>query len=75
MEAREYLIQNTFTKMSYLKTLRDEPLKEIQAVLRNNDIGQPNLDMDMPESNPQATEDLREYIELCTKHSRQIILF
>ena len=31
--------------------------------------------MDMPESNPQATEDLRSYIELCTKTSRQIVLF
>ena len=27
-EAMEYLIQNTFTKMSYLKTLREDPLKE-----------------------------------------------
>ena len=74
-EAMEYLIQNTFNKMGYLKTLRDEPLKEIQAVLRSNDIGQHNLGMDMPESNPQATEDLRSYIELCTKTSRQIVLF
>ena len=74
-EAMEYLIQNTFNKMGYLKTLRDEPLKEIQAVLRSNDIGQHNLGMDMPESNPPATEDLRSYIELCTKTSRQIVLF
>ena len=74
-EAMEYLIQNTFNKMGYLKTLRDEPLKEIQAVLRSNDIGQHNLGMDMPENNPQATEDLRSYIELCTKTSRQIVLF
>ena len=74
-EAMEYLIQNTFNKMGYLKTLRDDPLKEIQAVLRSNDIGQHNLGMDMPESNPQATEDLRSYIELCTKTSRQIVLF
>ena len=74
-EAMEYLIQNTFNKMGYLKTLRDEPLKEIQAVLRNNDIGQHNLDMGMPENNPQATEDLRSHIELCTKTSRQIVLF
>ena len=51
-EAMEYLIQNTFNKMGYLKTLRDEPLKEIQAVLRNNDIGQHNLGMDMPENQP-----------------------
>ena len=74
-EAMEYLIQNTFNKMGYLKTLRDDPLREIQAVLRNNDIGQHNLGMDMPENNPQATEDLRSYIELCTKASRQIVLF
>ena len=74
-EAMEYLIQNTFNKMGYLKRLRDEPLKEIQAVLRSNDIGQHNLGMDMPENNPQATEDLRSYIELCTKTSRKIVLF
>ena len=74
-EAMEYLIQNTFTKMSYLKTLRDDPLKEIQAVLRSNAIGQHNLGMDMPQGNPQATEDLRGYIELCTKTSRQVVLF
>ena len=74
-DAMEYLIRNTFKKMGYLKTLRDDPLKEIQAVLHSNDIGQHNLDMDMPESNPQATEDLRSYIELCTKTSRQIVLF
>ena len=74
-EAMEYLIKNSFNKMGYLKTLRDEPLKEIQAVLRSNDINQPNLDMDMPEGNPQATEELRSYIDLCSKTSRQIILF
>ena len=74
-EAMEYLIQNTFNKMGYLKTLRDDPLRELQAVLRNNDIGQHILGMEMPESNPQATEDLRSYIELCTKASRQIVLF
>ena len=73
-EAMEYLIQNTFAKMGYLKTLRDDPLREIQAVLRSNDIGQYDLG-DMPESNPQAIGDIRDYIELCTKTSRQIVLF
>ena len=72
-EAMEYLIQNTFNKMSYLKTLCDDPKKEIQAVLRSNDIGQYNFNMDTPESNPQATEDLRTYLELCKKTHRQIV--
>ena len=74
-EAMEYLIQNTFNKMGYLKTLCDDPLREIQAVLRSNDIGQHNLGMDLPKSNPQATDDIRAYIELCTKTGRQIVLF
>ena len=73
-EAMEYLIQNTFNKMSYLKTLCDDPKKEIQAVLRSNEIGQYNLNMDLPKSNPQATEDLRTHIELCKKTNRQIVL-
>ena len=42
-EAMEYLIQNTFNKMSYLKQLAAEPLKEIQAVLRSNDIAKETL--------------------------------
>ena len=42
-EAMEYLIQNTFSKMSYLKRLAAEPLKEVQAVLRSNDIAKENL--------------------------------
>ena len=73
-EAMEYLIQNTFNKMSYLKTRCDDPHKEIQAVIRSNDIGQFKLKLDMPESNPQATADLRNYIELCKKTNRQIVL-
>jgi hypothetical protein len=42
-EALEYLVRNTFTKMGLLKRLHDEPLKEIQAVLKTNDIGQLQL--------------------------------
>ena len=34
-EALEYLVKNTFTKMGYLKVLCQEPLKEIQAILRS----------------------------------------
>ena len=73
-EALEYLIQNTFDKMSYLKKLTEIPLKEIQAILRSDDIAQQKLNLDSPESNPEAIEDLQRYIELCTKTNRQILL-
>jgi hypothetical protein len=58
-EAIEYLVQNTFTKMGYLKHLNPEPLKEIQAILRSNDIGQQTLALEMEEGNKQAIDELR----------------
>lgn len=74
-EALEYLIKNTFTKMGLIKRLHTEPLKEIQAILRINDIGQLNLNLNAPDSNTGALADLRQYIELAAKTSKQIVLF
>jgi hypothetical protein len=37
-EALEYLIDNTFPKMAYLSKFSDEPKRELQAILRANDI-------------------------------------
>jgi hypothetical protein len=73
-EAMEYLIQNTFSKMSYLKRLSAEPLKEVQAVLRSNDIAQENLLFTKGENNPDAIEDLRNYLQLCSMKSQQVVL-
>ena len=63
-DALEYLVTNTFSKMGYIKRLNPDPPKEIQAILRSNDIGQQTLALQMEESNPQAVEDLRNYIDL-----------
>lgn len=73
-EALEYLLKNTFTKRSFLKHIRSEALKELQAILRINDIGQQTLSMNMDESNPLAIEEIRTYVELCTRTHRQIVL-
>ena len=69
-EAMEYLIQNTFSKMSYLKTLAAEPLKEFQAVLRSNDAAKETLLFQSGENNPQAIEDVRNHVDLCTRVNR-----
>ena len=74
-EALEYLITNTFTKMALIAHLNDAPAQEIQAVLRSNDIGQQSLALELPESNPDAIKDIRQYIDLCTRTSRQIVLY
>ncbi|MGH9428076.1 MAG: BREX system P-loop protein BrxC, partial [Terriglobia bacterium] len=73
-EALLYLVQNTFTKMGYLKRLNPEPFREIQAILRSNDIGQQTLALETEEGNKQAIDDLRSYVVLSTAASRQIIL-
>ncbi len=72
--ALEYLIGNSFGKISYLEHLRDNPLPEIQAVLRREDVTQSALDLDGPTSNPKAIREVRDYIELATKTSQQILL-
>jgi hypothetical protein len=73
-EAMEYLIKNTFSKMSYLKRLSNEPNKEMQAILRSNDIAKENLLFETGENNPEAIEDLRSYTQLCSMKSQQIVL-
>lgn len=73
-EAMEYLIQNTFSKMSYLKRLTPEPLKEIKTVLHSNDIAKENLLFQKGESNPEALEDLRGYLQLSSMKSQQVVL-
>jgi hypothetical protein len=73
--AMEYLITNTFTKMSYLKRLTDNPPKEIQAILRSNDIGQQTLGLTIEEGNPHAIGEVRNFIELASKASRPVVLY
>src|SRR5205814_164923 len=61
-EALEYLIKNTFSKMGLLKKLQPDEqsrLKEIQATLRLNDVGQLQLGLNAQDANGQAVQDVR----------------
>ena len=70
----EYLVKNTFSKMGYLKRLVSEPLKEIQTVLRSNDVDKETLELQAGENNPEALDDLREYLRLASLKSQQVVL-
>ena len=70
----EYLIDNTFSKMSYIEHPTTNAQAEAQAVLRANDVGQQTLNLTLPEYNPKATGEVRQYIDLCTKTSKQIVM-
>jgi len=73
-DALEYLIRNAYPKMDYIKHLHPNPKQEIQSTLRANDLDQVSLDLETPEANTQALDDLREYVRLCGVTSKQIVL-
>lgn len=73
-EALEYLVRNTFTKMGYLKQLSPDPLPEIQAILRSNDVAQQALALQVDEGNKQAIDDVRNYVGLMAASSKQLVL-
>ena len=73
-EALEYLIQNTFSKMNYLKKLLADPLPEMQAVLRGNDSAREKLLFEKGENNPDAINDLRSFLQLSATGSKQVVL-
>jgi hypothetical protein len=60
--------------MGYIKVKSESPQKEIQAILRSNDIAQQTLNLTIDEGNPEAIAELRNYIDLCTKTSKPIVL-
>lgn len=73
-ESLEYLVENTFSRMGYLKQRSPDPAKETQAILRANDIGQQTLALDVEDSNKQAVDDVRNYVGLMASQSRQVVL-
>lgn len=73
-ESLAYLVKNTFNKMGYLKRLSHEPLKEIQAIIRSNDIAQQTLILETEEGNKQAIDDVRNYVALMSSNNKQIVL-
>ena len=73
-EALEYLIKNAYPKMRFIKHLHQNPKQEIQSTLRANDVDQVSMNLNTPEANAEALDDVREYVRLCAMTSKQIVL-
>jgi len=74
IEALNYLIENTYTKLGYLKVIAADPRREIQAVLRANDAAQESLRLKGSEANPDAVQEIRSYLDLADRASKQVVL-
>lgn len=73
-EACQYLLENTYTKLAYLKKLQKDPWRELSAVLTVDDIGQMGLALDGEEGNPQAVKDVDQYIALKASGTERIVV-
>lgn len=69
-----YLLENTFTKLAYLKVLQSDPLRELRAVLTADDIAQLGLSLDGAEGNPQAVTEMQQYINLKASGNDRILV-
>lgn len=72
-EALEILIKDSFPKMGYIDHLQPEPKKELQRVLRANDLD--SLGFDDSNMNKEALADLRDYLSLATSNNRRVVLY
>ena len=68
----EYLVANTFSKLSLLSKPNGNPQQETSAVL-NTPVSE-GFDLQGGESNTQAMEEVRRFIELSSTASRMVIL-
>jgi len=73
-EACRYLLENTYTKLSYIQVYQQDPWRELNAVLTVDDIGQMGLTLDGEEGNPKATKDVEQYVSLRASGTERILL-
>ena len=73
-EACEYLLENTYTKLGFLKVLQQDPMRELSAVLTIDDIGQTAFALDGEEGNPQAVKEVDQYITLRAGSNERLLV-
>ncbi|MBJ2291198.1 BREX system P-loop protein BrxC [Pseudomonas sp. MF5691] len=73
-EACQYLLENTFTKLGYLRVLQQEPERELHAILHTSDIGQLGLTLDGDEGNPQAIKEVEQFISLRASGNERLLV-
>ena len=73
-EAYQYVLENTFSKLTLLRLTPGDVLKEIQAILFADDMGQLNMDLSASECNPDATQEVEWYINLKVERNEAIYI-
>jgi len=72
-ELINYLITNTYNKLPYLKVRKVDPIAEIRALLSADDYAQRHLALGGEEGNPQALDEVRQYLALTAASNRVLL--
>ena len=73
-EACQYLLENSFTKLTYLTSFAENTPREITAVLSADDVGQVTIDMNDELGNPRATAEVDQYITLRAGSDERVLV-
>lgn len=65
-EACQYLLENTYSKLGYLRVLQKDPVRELHALLHTDDIAQLGLSLGEEDANSQAVKEVDQFIALKT---------
>jgi hypothetical protein len=68
-----YLITNTYSKLTLLKHRCPDANAEIKAVLTSDDVAQRSMDANSPELNPLALNEVRQYLALSASQTRVLL--
>jgi len=72
-ELINYLITNTYNKLPYLKIRKPDPIAEIRALLSADNVGQQELALGGEDGNPQAIDEVRQYLQLAASQNRVLL--
>ncbi|MGE9772662.1 BREX system P-loop protein BrxC [Acinetobacter baumannii] len=73
-EACRYLLENTYTKLSYLQVYQQDAWRELNAVLTVDDMAQLGLSLNGGQSNPKALQEVEQYIALRATGTERILV-
>ena len=73
-EACRYLLENTYTKLSYLQVYQQDAWRELNAILTVDDMAQLGLSLDGGQSNPKALQEIEQYIALRATGTERILV-
>jgi hypothetical protein len=72
-ELINYLITNTYNKLPYLKIRKPDTIAEIRALLSADNVGQQELALGGEDGNPQAIDEVRQYLQLAASQNRVLL--